>query len=524
LLCAQRARSETTVGWGDSIGFVSRWVPAVRLGMGMRERGRVDFVEADDGTVHVEVITRKPAGGVHPGRVWKLSDHLKEYAVGVSTVGVPDPPGNRGLPPGWRYLSLRVMVDPSGRSVTRRLDLYEGSDDRRIAAKLIEQSTVRFVWVNEQIELVRDIFSFEGEPLREHLAGWQEALENTRGVDRDAWREEIAELEWEASPSWRPGRPRPSEYKPRSIEAPEHPVPFFAPRSGTIPRAGQPTVADVKLPRGSRCLPAAYWATEEPVADVADVADVAAVVRLASRLAAAFPQTGLWPILWADWEDADRYLGGYEALEDIDAVDVQELLRAGWALLQAYPESIAPFAVSFPGLANASVTRKRPPPAVDPFVVLAEHPPDPQVWNEPRRQLLLVPCNRPADALTVLGYATIGFDEPQIGAMLRSWEERFAAVPVELGPVYVTLAVAAPPTTREQALRLAAEHHAAGPRRRRRPTRRDPRTRQRATGPKPPYRPSAATPHTVAPHVADRISRRLIACFRSAVCTPVPVG
>jgi uncharacterized protein DUF4253 len=451
LLCAQRARSETTVGWGDSIGFVSRWVPAVRLGMGMRERGRVDFVEADDGTVHVEVITRKPAGGVHQGRVWKLSDHLKEYAVGVSTVGVPDPPGNRGLPPGWRYLSLRVMVDPSGRSVTRRLDLYEGSDDRRIAAKLIEQSTVRFVWVNEQIELVRDIFSFEGEPLREHLAGWQEALENTRGVDRDAWREEIAELEWEASPSWRPGRPRPSEYKPRSIEAPEHPVPFFAPRSGTIPRAGQPTVADVKLPRGSRCLPAAYWATEEPVADVADVA---AVVRLASRLAAAFPQTGLWPILWAYWEDADRYLGGYETLEDIDAVDVQELLRAGWALLQAYPESIAPFAVSFPGLANASVTRKRPPPAVDPFVVLAEHPPDPQV---------LVPCNRPADALTVLGYATIGFDEPQIGAMLRSWEERFAAVPVELGPVYVTLAVAAPPTTREQALRLAAEHHAAGP-------------------------------------------------------------
>jgi Domain of unknown function (DUF4253) len=77
--------------------------------------------------------------------------------------------------------------------------------------------------------------------------------------------------------------------------------------------------------------------------------------------------------------------------------------------------------------------------------------------------VLLVPCNRPADALIALGHRPETTDAAELGSVLRSWEERFSAVPVELTPSTVTLAVGAPPTTADQALRLAAELHAIAP-------------------------------------------------------------
>jgi hypothetical protein len=58
-----------------------------------------------------------------------------------------------------------------------------------------------------------------------------------------------------------------------------------------LPRDGAVTVGGVKLPAGSRRL--GYWATDAPTPDA---------VALADRLAAAFPRTGLWPVLW-DWEE-----------------------------------------------------------------------------------------------------------------------------------------------------------------------------------------------------------------------------
>lgn len=416
----------------------------------MRQRARLEFVEAEDGTVHVEVLTRDPAGDLHAwGGVWTLSDELTAGAVLIDTSGVPDHPrtGWGDLPPGWRYLSLRAKIEPgpTGRYVRRWLDLSEGSDDRRIVAKLVDQGAARFVWVKEGLEVVREL------PDTTRQA-WKEALGNTRGVDRDAWQEEMAELEWMHSPAWRPGRPRPRKHRRRTAMAPEHPLPFFARRSGAIPRAGRPTVAGVKLPRGSRCTPATYWATEEDVAEAA---------LLSSRLAAAFPDTGLWPMLWAWNEDPDSYLGGSEDLEVIDASDAREVLRDAWESTPPNPEATAPFGCAFPGLATASVTHESALASQDPFRVLADRPRDP--WPYPGRRLLLVPCNRPADATTVLGYESTGIDAPRIGAVLRSWEERFAAVPVELGPSTLTLVVGAPPTTFEQALGIAAEHHAVAP-------------------------------------------------------------
>lgn len=47
-----------------------------------------------------------------------------------------------------------------------------------------------------------------------------------------------------------------------------------------------------------------------------------------------------------------------------------------------------------------------------------------------------------------------------LSAALRSWEDRFGAVLVELGFDSLVLSVAAPPTTASRALAVAAEHRA----------------------------------------------------------------
>ena len=83
------------------------------------------------------------------------------------------------------------------------------------------------------------------------------------------------------------------------------------------------------------------------------------------------------------------------------------------------------------------------------------------------------PVNRPAEAITMLGfiYSEVGSD-PDLTAVARSWEQRFAAVVTTIGPGTLGLAVGRPPGDADQALALAAEQDAFAPeqRRRRRPT------------------------------------------------------
>jgi hypothetical protein len=77
---------------------------------------------------------------------------------------------------------------------------------------------------------------------------------------------------------------------------------------------------------------------------------------------------------------------------------------------------------------------------------------------------LCVPCNRPADAFAALDPE---IESPvtaaEISALLRSWEERFDAVLIELDELACTFSVGAPPTTPEQALGLAAEFQVVMP-------------------------------------------------------------
>jgi hypothetical protein len=293
-------------------------------------------------------------------------------------------------------------------------------------------------WVNEEVQVLRAYAPIQRDR-------WKQALANTKGISGADWREELEELEWRRSESWRPG-PRPRKHKRRVAMPPDPPVPHFARRSGAIPRAGAPEIDRIKLPPGRRYprgLAAAYWASDEPVPEVEP---------RVQRLVSAFADTGLWPLLWRFDEDPDDYVGGHGDLDAIDKVDATEVLQTGWANIGATTAATEPF-TDFPGLAPSTGYRPEPDRTL---------PTRGDSDDQPAR-LLIVPCNRPADAITALGGLACEVEAPLISAVLRSWEQRFGASVFEVAPSALTVAVAAPPTTMPQALRLAAEHMAFCP-------------------------------------------------------------
>ncbi len=224
-------------------------------------------------------------------------------------------------------------------------------------------------------------------------------------------------------------------------QPPERLVPFFSTRAGTIPVDGSATVGGVLLPRGSRCPH--HWATDAPVPDA---------VGVAARLAAAFPQTGLWPVLWAvSGDDPDSYMDGMGNPQAAAHLDPEEVLRKTWNQYGAD----GPFPGLAPGPASADAS-------LEPFGTLAQ-----ALRNSDQPNtglvLLLVPCHRPADAISVLGPAmTEVMSDDALTAVLRSWEERFGAVLTIMGPGDLGVAVA-PPRNHDQTRVLAAEQFAFAP-------------------------------------------------------------
>jgi hypothetical protein len=230
---------------------------------------------------------------------------------------------------------------------------------------------------------------------------------------------------------------------PRTVSAPREHVPFFAARSGKLPASGTPVIGGIKLPRGSRCGP--FWSTDAGVPDA---------FALSRKLASVFPSTGLWPVVWT-WpgEEPDHYVYGGGNPARADSLSADTLLRRSWQT----DSSAGPF----PGLAHAELDPGAA--TVDPFDKTIEEsltePPPPGGW-----MVLLVPANRPADAISVLHMQTTEwFSDYAVTAVLRSWEERFGAVLCAMSPGGVELAVAAPPRDEEQARRLAAEQAAFAP-------------------------------------------------------------
>ncbi len=237
---------------------------------------------------------------------------------------------------------------------------------------------------------------------------------------------------------------KPKRLRRRALAAPAQPLPFFAKRPGALPPDGKATIGGVRLPRGSRCLH--HWATDEPVPDA---------IAVASELAAAFPRTGLWPVLWdASYGDPDSYMLADGDPRAVDRLDATRVLR----------QRLASLDVEVPRLSGLAPGAQRPARKAEPYPTLARQTPPEPALPPTRWILLLVPVNRPADVPSVLGTNLTEYLAPnEASAVVRSWEERFGAVPVVLGPGDLELAVGAPPTGSKQARQLVYEQYAFNP-------------------------------------------------------------
>jgi hypothetical protein len=157
-------------------------------------------------------------------------------------------------------------------------------------------------------------------------------------------------------------------------------------------------------------------------------------------------ETSLVPLVVNDDDDMDEdlFTGPSDAAE-IDRLDIAELLAARW---QDDP---------FPGLA----------PATDGGLSSSVRTAALRSLRPAR--IGLVAARRPADVLPAVGWTC--FDDPAyddgirnavwIGAVLRSWEKRFGARLLAIGPgAQVRLLVSRPPQTLDAAEKIAAEHSA----------------------------------------------------------------
>ena len=132
-----------------------------------------------------------------------------------------------------------------------------------------------------------------------------------------------------------------------------------------------------------------------------------------------------------------------------------------------FATQLAPFGLQFPGLAPPEHA------TLDPvWLAWALHGLGPDVDSPEAVRIGLVRAVRPADVPAVLGwFPPVGAREAgseaqdiiRLVAVLRSWEDRFGASLLQLGPTGVLRVLAErPPATIEAATALAAEHWAFG--------------------------------------------------------------
>ncbi|WP_051208522.1 DUF4253 domain-containing protein [Propionicicella superfundia] len=223
-----------------------------------------------------------------------------------------------------------------------------------------------------------------------------------------------------------------------------------------VPRTERPgdlgELGGIDLPPGRMVVPdddLAATADARPVAWITTGGDLRALWR---RLVAAFPQTGLWPILAQGLEGDDvtrPWLDGeLEGRHGTPGDVLEVLLRdAGGG-----PDGAAPRAGMWP------LTR--------PAAAIANLPPVEVVHPGPVRALMLVEAARPADvpwALGWLGACNAGLTGADLTAVLRSWEDRFGAVLVGLSFDAMLVKAAAVPSDPGELAALCAEHYAFCP-------------------------------------------------------------
>jgi hypothetical protein len=345
---------------------------------------------------------------------------------------------------GLLYASIRVVGSGAWSGLAgqteRLLNLSVGSEERELVETLTHQDAIQVQWAHENLEARYQITDQYKDLLRKALSTAESFTAEEMYYDslsQGAGREELAAFGVKSNPA----------RTPRTTPRPQDPLPYFASRTGAVPRTGRPTVAGRQMPEGGTdpASEPVYWISDEPLDDDANIA---------SELARAFPDTGIWPLLWTYEEDPTAYMPLPGDFDEVDAIDVEPLLRDRWAALaQKHPEAIRPFAEQFPGLAQAAWNGQQ---VNDPFACL-------RTDTARHARLMLVPCHRPADVVAIIGGLASETEGPEISAVLRTWEQRFAAVPIALQPRLATVSVSAPPQSDHQALKLAAEHWAFCP-------------------------------------------------------------
>ena len=395
----------------------------------MKFRAKLRLVERPDGSIGAEIVTPERLGPeVVEGRgVLDPAVYLEGRRVTLTNVIHEEL--RRGFP------AIVVQVPRNGRSVRvveRPLDLSAAGEERALTERLVDQEDVEVRWVNEGVT-VRVPFH---EGLRQW---WRTTLDETAGMSREEWLALLVSFRHDFS-EW-PGGVRPPRGPRRHVVPPPlMPVPFFAKRAGAIPRTGRPSLAGVRLPKGRRhpLFAPAYWVSDERIRGH---------VELAAEIAQAFSKTGVWPLLWLYDEDPEAYMQQPGDVEPIDAVDVEALLRRRWEYLNStYQGNESIFGPTPPRLAGGS-----------PPVPEETARPFQRLPRDAQARLLLVPCNRPADAIAVIGGLDSDMTGPEISAVLRSWEGRFSAIPVAAEPRQAWLAVESPPLNPDQAAMLAGE-------------------------------------------------------------------
>jgi hypothetical protein len=232
-----------------------------------------------------------------------------------------------------------------------------------------------------------------------------------------------------------------------------------------IPADGPVRLGSVQLPDGRQLSdsytdpppPPLLWAANNPVPDAPRVWQV---------LTGMHRDTGLVPMLLSFMR------GGHEGrpwdageldlrcdLAAVDRLDAASVLAEAWAGqaptledFERQPDFFAdwfpPVGSEFPGLA----------PAQDQALTKAEL--DQALnWFGPAR-IGLVPAARPADVLALTGFNGTAnwYGTPELlSAVLRSWEDRFGAVLIEVGFDHIRMLVRRPPRTLPEAQAVAAE-------------------------------------------------------------------
>lgn len=189
-------------------------------------------------------------------------------------------------------------------------------------------------------------------------------------------------------------------------------------------------------------------------------------------------RTGLWPLLLGggSYESGSPWTTGELDPGLIKSRpgdhDAEVLLARWWSVYatadedddMSVPERLAvtaPFGNRWPGLAPAGTLQEDPAARAAEF---AEHLVADSRLTAPRLGLSV--SARGADAPADLGWGgplNYENDTAQFSTVLRSWEDRFGARVIGLGPAELYLSVAAPPTDADHALRVAAEHFAFCP-------------------------------------------------------------